>query len=59
MGDNGGGHSPPATASSWEKGGKALGDESRFPVEGGNGGTLNMGLITDFADLGVWPLLGG
>jgi len=49
-----GGYSPPATASSCAKGGRALGDDRLSPVSGGNGGTLNIGFIVDLADLGIF-----
>jgi len=59
IGDSGG-HSPPAMASSSEKGGRVLcdDDDKLSPVCGGSGGTLNMGLIFDFADFGVFPKRG-
>jgi hypothetical protein len=51
-----GGYSPnSATASSCEKGGNVVGDDTRSP-EGVSGGTLNMG-FTD--DGGLTPGLGG
>jgi hypothetical protein len=57
MGDKSG-YSRSATASKWENGGRAFGDDSLSPADGGSGGsggTLKIGLI---ADLGAWPGLG-